>query len=703
MQSFPFQVIAILFLAAAPAPAQQKDAANVSPLELRQQRWLAAQTALYTGPTVETRAGLKAYTGRAAAERIVGKDRRLAYLLNYQQLGINYGEGVEFHPQEVNGFENYSLNDRNKYCYTQLPRKQVLAAGLMAVNKKYVAATCRVFGLTEDGAPRARDERKLHGSSTVFRRDLSALRDLPVYYRTDGFSLYYNATYPLTKQRLEREEIDPLCDGGVAGILWGICAGSRVTFGSETGQLVGEGMTDAQWGRMRAGDRNAYRNLKYLIDTGHNPLPIAAARAHQRGRKLLAYFHMNKEYGPVGSWTWELLTDDFSKQHPKLRIRDSLLLDFAHAAVRKRKLAILRDAARQGVDGIALNMMTHFFTDPEAGRPVLTEFIRNARRMLDEVGRDEGRRLELWVRVPFQGAEHRGIDWKTYMREGLIDAISAYKGWPAGDYFDVPMDPFVEYKRQIGSSCKVHGFIWQALGRVDTDPSPRGKRRYDKPKVSAMYRAQALIHHRVGCDGIELGFASPSQWKPLYGQLGSPRLIEFADKRYMVDIKPYLPLVFGRSADGPPPPSERRVVHLRVADDMQAAHDAGFSATTHVVLYCRPLESPDERIEITINGHGPIVVDSSTHGAGRGAPVAMGELRKYRARNARTERSSSFLNSPDWWKQGQTRVGFPASWLLSGRNELALRYVRGAGRPLPLEIPWIEITIDYAPLEGDGR
>ncbi len=81
-------------------------------------------------------------------------------------------ENMYFHPQEINGFQNYSLNETKKYSYTQLPRGQVLAAGLMEVNKEYVAVARRVFGLTEDGTQQTWRARKL--------------RKLPLAYRHDG-------------------------------------------------------------------------------------------------------------------------------------------------------------------------------------------------------------------------------------------------------------------------------------------------------------------------------------------------------------------------------------------------------------------------------------------------------------------------------------------------------------------------------------
>ncbi len=523
------------------------------------------------------------------------------------------------------------------------------------------------------------------------------LRKLPVFYRTDGFSKYFIALHPLTKEKLEKEMVDPLVHGGVSGIIWGISAGSRVTFDSKTGQLLGDGMTPEMWKKMRDGDLNAYRNLKHLIDSGHDPLTIAAARAHQSGVKLFAYMHVNKEYGPTGSWTWLLLTDDFSKEHAEYRITGSLVLDFKHKEVRDRKLAILREAAETGVDGVALNLMTQFFADPEAGRSVLTQFIRDVRKMLDEVGEERGQRLDLLVRVPFQDAYKRGIDWKTYMKEGLIDSLSAFKGWPASDFFDVPMDRFVDFKRKINSPCRIHGFIWQALGIVDTDPSPTGKKRYGKPKLQEMYFAQALIHNDIGCDGIELGFASPDQWKAFYGDLGTPGKVTYADKRYMVDLQPYMPIVFGDRKDGDAIKSERKVVELRIADDLQKVSEDHYSVETRVILYCRSLDK-DEKIELYVNDKGPVEITAETlQQQNQGSPATAAQIRHNRARNARTEHSTSFLNTPNWWKRGQKKISIPAEWLVHGRNVLDFRYTPSSQKETkPLEIIWVEVALDYA-------
>ncbi len=56
-----------------------------------------------------------------------------------------------FSPNEVNGFENYSLTDAGQYGYEQLTEQQVRDRGLYKINEKYRATIDAVFG-TSDAA-----------------------------------------------------------------------------------------------------------------------------------------------------------------------------------------------------------------------------------------------------------------------------------------------------------------------------------------------------------------------------------------------------------------------------------------------------------------------------------------------------------------------------------------------------------------------
>ncbi len=90
------------------APSEQSDFGVISkgavPLVHRDdgfgrtqaEKWKKKIAARYQGDYVDTAEGLKAYTGKPAAKRIVGEARRNAYQLNEKQLGVNYGDNVDY-------------------------------------------------------------------------------------------------------------------------------------------------------------------------------------------------------------------------------------------------------------------------------------------------------------------------------------------------------------------------------------------------------------------------------------------------------------------------------------------------------------------------------------------------------------------------------------------------------------------------------
>ena len=60
----------------------------------------SADSPRFSGPSVDEAADLAAYTGLAAAERITGEWRQKAYMANYEQLAVNYGDNVDFQLRE---------------------------------------------------------------------------------------------------------------------------------------------------------------------------------------------------------------------------------------------------------------------------------------------------------------------------------------------------------------------------------------------------------------------------------------------------------------------------------------------------------------------------------------------------------------------------------------------------------------------------
>jgi hypothetical protein len=110
-----------------------------------------------------------------------------------------------------------------------------------------------------------------------------------------------------------------------------------------------------------------------LIRAGADPLRVAVRRGHEIRPKVFARLEMNHEYGPDrdDNWLWAGLVGNFSTRHPEYRIPGSVLLDFKHKGVRDFKLAILRDAAQAGMDGVSMNSAAYprLFKHPDSSSP----------------------------------------------------------------------------------------------------------------------------------------------------------------------------------------------------------------------------------------------------------------------------------------------------------------------------------------------
>jgi hypothetical protein len=579
-----------------------------------------------------------------------------------------------FHPSEINGLMNYSLSDAGRYTYAQRTTPEATRAGLFEINKKYRVVLNDIFGLTGDGYQ--------------LRWSHQELRTLPLAYRHDGFSMYYQATPPMTRAILERTYLDPFKDTHASILVWGLGPGSVFCFDTKIGQVFGSSLTDEQWKMMRTGDHAVYENVSGLIREGNCPLKVAVHRGHELGRKIFARLEMNHEYGPASdtNWMWVGLVGDLNKRHPEYRIPGRVLLDFKHKAVRDFKIAILREAAEAGADGLEMDFAVYFPHFERPDKDVMTRFVRDVRAMLDEVGARQNRRIEIMTRVPFNKALDYGLDWKTWMTEGLIDSIVPTHHRP-NETFDIVVDEFVSLGRQTG--VKVFPTIWQALGFVTTDPKPgdekKGLRRYSKPKSRGMYFAQALLFHRAGADGLQLGF-SADEWvkMPWLNDLADPLKVRYADKHYMVDVLPHCPVTFPAGQGSPPGPREK-TVPLRIGDDIPEARRAGYEVKAECVLYLRPL-CRGERLSVFVNGQGPVeLAGAAEPGTSASGPIDL-----------RRPHDPSFIHDRDWWRRGETRVGIRADWLRLEHNEIRFVYrTESTQASQPFSITWVDLVLQY--------
>ncbi len=582
-------------------------------------------------------------------------------------------EHLYFTPDEVNAFENYRLADSGNYGYAQKPMAAARADGLFTINADYVAAIYEVFDLEGDGY------RHRWGSQP--------LRAMPIAYRHDGFSMYF-VEPPLTKEALLRNYVEAFENSNADILVWGLGPGSVFCYDTKVGEVFGEGLSAEQMGMIREGDRWVHENVMGLIDSGNDPLRVAAERAHELGLRIFARLEMNHEYGPASddNWMWVCLVGRLNKDHPEYRIPNTVFLDFKHAEVRAFKLAIFREALEAGVDGLAIDWAVYppFFEDPVAGLPIMTEFMRSVRLLCAEFAGRRGTPVEIMARVPARNANALGLDWQTWMREKLIDAITPTHYRP-NEEFDIEIGEFISMRNRTG--VKVVPTIWQALGFVDTDEQPSddasGRRRYSKPKTPEMFNAQALLFHRADADGIELGF-SQDQWvgQPWMNDLADPGKMRYADKQYMVDILPHCPVRF-ELAERDGKRIGETTVPLRIGDDIAEARASGHPVGATLVLYAKPLLA-GESLKVFVNGQGPVVAEGGgPDNTGGEPPLDAGNI-------------GDSIFEQDWWRRGERELPVEASWWRLGENEIRFVYEAADAREPAFTITWIDLLLDYA-------
>jgi len=202
--------------------------------------------------------------------------------------------------------------------------------------------------------------------------------------------------------------------------------------------------------------------------------------------------------------------------------------------------------------------------------PLLTDFIRQARKRLDAVSRQRGRPVLLSVRVPgtIETCNRIGFDIETWLRERLVDRLLTCGGYvcystPAeelaklGHRFEVPVYPCI--------NCPANFTLGGNL------------------------RAAASNFWWAGADGIYLwnfqyipapgslgyGRPAPEQYRKHLPKIADPQKLKYLDKSFAVNRRVWeqyqrasapapLPAVLG-------PGEAARAIPVRIGDDIPAA------------------------------------------------------------------------------------------------------------------------------------
>jgi len=313
--------------------------------------------------------------------------------------------------------------------------------------------------------------------------------------------------------------VDTYAEGNhVAGILFCVNV-QRALFDSEVWETF-YGDYDPEKGEEQPCLKRGHwiKNLWLLSQRGVNHHARWLARCRHHGIEAWLTMRMNDAHG--------LKEHEVLQQNPEAEVEPSCLewastfwrerpdlrrapyrwerslegaFDYGKEEVREHHLRLVRELfERYDMDGLELDWLrwaVHFAPGGEQrGRGILTDFVREVRRLAEESSRRVGHPVKLAVRVPAnpQSCLELGYDVIAWAREGLIDmiTISSFLGCAN---FDLPLDI---WRALIGPDIKLLAHC-ESTAR----PHPSYKRTYVAYEFLFASAASAL--HR-GADGVYL-------------------------------------------------------------------------------------------------------------------------------------------------------------------------------------------------------
>ena len=217
-----------------------------------------------------------------------------------------------------------------------------------------------------------------------------------------------------------------------------VCINAQVMYyPTKVGTLRGTLSTPDERAKWPASEKQRFQNLQAFFEAGVDPYAVMLAEAKRRGREALLTYRINDDHGN------DFLRTQFLADHPDWRLgtepyRGKGAMDFGRDEVRDYTFRLVEEAVRRyECDGIELdfNRFPTFFKDGTTEERVakMNSLVERVRKMLDDVGRERGRRLVLAVRVPSnygrtpptpETARQLGCDVPAWAKHGWIDFVT---------------------------------------------------------------------------------------------------------------------------------------------------------------------------------------------------------------------------------------------------------------------------------------
>ena len=437
-----------------------------------------------------------------------------------------------------------------------------------------------------------------------------------LYYNDSRHTYMYSYDPPMTLEEAW-SPVDEVAGTAVDTFVYGSGAGPAVMHDSKVGEVWGRRFEkfDSAW------SWRAYENVKSLIAAGHDPLNILIDRAHDKGMDFFASLRLNHPMDPAdveNPFNWQ-----FRMDHPEWCLTGSGKHSFnwVYPEVRAERFAYIEEYLTQyDIDGLELEFTfcPYYFEDDEGEQNahIMTEYLRDVRRLADETASSRGRPIEIGAKVlPTQaGNLAQGLDVAAWVQDGLLDFVvpTIYQDHQVDAEF--PLRVARRPRRRDGLS-----------GLPDT-PARRPRTRHSRqphgpefPRIARTsiehLRAGAASFWDRGADGIYMLFLKwphgPEQ-RTIFTEAHDPDLLRRKPKSYVVRRHDDESARFGYESqlkatleEGAGPQS----VRLYLADDPRQA-----SATLRLRLIW---STTLDRLAVRVNGSPAPTGLRQTHRVGR--------------------------------------------------------------------------------------
>ena len=294
--------------------------------------------------------------------------------------------------------------------------------------------------------------------------------------------------------------------------------------------------------------RPQHRRFLPLLEGGVQPLEVLLDQSRRRGMEFMAGMRVNDNHGHISVEQGVGAGATFLTDNPQWQVKDtvgsldrkmSTHLDFTFQEVRDYVASVAEYMlATFDLDGIELCFRdrAYFPEGTERERqPLMTEFVRAVRRIVQRAGEAKGKKLVLGARVypTLDLCHNQGLDVETWVNDGLIDYVSP------GDLMytsiNEPLDEFGELTRN--TECMLYpGMLPHSSAR---------RIRFLEGQLISLdqMRAAAQNFYAAGADGVSFyNHMVPIDWAPFYpmalfemDELGDPEKVARGARHYLFE------------------------------------------------------------------------------------------------------------------------------------------------------------------------